>query len=512
MESKSPKGPQTSDEFTRNPEDRYLTPVPPKPLPSPRLGDLCKETYTVPMHPFLAPRSATYPMSTRSLSPGFDGRSKSASTSPHLASTAVFPDLRCLKEKLAASKRSQPGSRGRSAQRNVRGLDIGSPTLISTTAEEMNLVPLPPRSVPQTSASLPAPITAKLREFSPLGSHPVNPTTDLGFGLSTLSAEQLSERPRSHTPSIVQPKFTITPGRVRANSADTRRTRHYNLFPNEPWVSTPKLPSTFDSKLDTTPVLQKPTVALVPPSVSEDERPTSRHGADRSPSLHKSPLDKDLPALPRYLVPAPLFACNNSSKEVLEDEEDDDDCATNPPNERCSNLSMWSAESMTFSCPTLDEDIVHSPTFSSLTSNSSEAGSPQRLSDQFAMSEENYELTMHTITKEEQSLGDETEDASTLRRGSSGPPMLRLPVPSFGSNVFQIDIQHAESAPRRQAACFGLSGFQGYSLPEDEAASQATITKASLHTEPTIESGHATSASQLDKLMDDFGFLGEAVI
>ena len=80
--------------FTQNPNDRYLTPVPPKPLPSPRLGDLCKESYRVP-----TPRSATYPPLSRSGNPR-EGHARSASSSPSFGSNAVFTEFKVLKGKL----------------------------------------------------------------------------------------------------------------------------------------------------------------------------------------------------------------------------------------------------------------------------------------------------------------------------------------------------------------------------------------------------------------------------
>ena len=104
---------------------------------------------------------------------------------------------------------------------------------------------------------------------------------------------------------------------------------------------------------------------------------------------------------------------------------------------------------------------------------------------------------------------DEQQDESDAGNSvSSSPPKIaELHISSFGPTLFDLDIQHSESAPRRQAACFGL-GFQGYKLPEDETASKVTVTQASMHGQSGIH--HVRGSSE--KLVNDFGFLGEAVI
>src|SRR5688572_27554314 len=49
----------SSGVFTRDPQDKFLNPTPPKPLPSPRLGDLCIEPYSASLQVKPPPRSAT---------------------------------------------------------------------------------------------------------------------------------------------------------------------------------------------------------------------------------------------------------------------------------------------------------------------------------------------------------------------------------------------------------------------------------------------------------------------
>lgn len=529
-----------ADVFTRNPKDKFLTPVPPvlqKALPSPRLGDLCHEPYRVPAVSLTTPRSATYPYTTPAYSPGPPRHARSASTTPALSSTALFADFKGLKEKFA-QKRS--ASHARAGSKNIRHLEIGAPTLISTTAEEVNLVPLsslhrtplpspqptpqtlrslpPPPTAPQTAISLPASVREKLREFSPLGSHPIEPAGD---GVPSSLAPSVHVRgTRSRSRSDVAPttagSLCAPASIVRASTIDTRRTK---LFSNEPWISSPRLPrqQEIDPEVavDEAPVLQRPALTLEPQSV--DTRPTSSHGGDRISSLRNSVLgkDKDLPPLPRYLVPAPLYAYSSAeSSPQREDtpEENDyqeiqvEDARFQMLSERKGHFSSWSAESDTLSSPTSDDGEPYSPSYSSLTSDCSDAGSPRRysrfsISDYIHSPDRDSTFTEHVFEKEEQDKSTAKDDVSGL------PPTLEaLHLSSFGPGLFDLDIQHAESTPRRQAACFGL-GFQSYQLPEDETASKVTVTDP----QSTIQHVRGSSSTSSETLVNDFGFLGDAV-
>ncbi|KAH3943788.1 hypothetical protein HBH98_074970 [Parastagonospora nodorum] len=499
-----------SDGFTRNPSDRYLNPVPPKPLRlSPHSGKASQNS-PLPLPSPWAPRSATYPPPEAFLSPNVMRHARSASASPHMPSTPLFTDFKCLKDKLA-SKRS--GSRSRSSSKSQE-LEIGLPVLVSTTADDLDLIPLgsfgpaptlgpAPTSAPRETTSAPAtstrPPPMSRNGFCPLGSHPVDPAHDAVFARSEPPAERKPSHSRgvSHIPStVIKSEFKLDRGRTRANSADTRRTQHY-LFSNDPWLSTPKLQQTFgiDSEdavenVQSAPTLRRPS-SLAPPST--DERPTSSHGSSRSPSLRNSPLDKELPALPRYLKPAPLFACSSPTEPLIEEafpvSEDDDsdsvlgDLISDYEDKPGSHFSMWSNESSAYTSTSEDEG-VSSPTFSSLTS---DAGSPMRFS-----------------------LRD-SEDEFSAANGEThlpaAPPRLDdVRVSAFGSDLFGLDIQHADSAPRRQAACFGL-GFQ-YSLPDDDTGSKTTITAApEIRPESSVQRG-----SEVNRLMDDFSYLGDAVV
>ncbi|KAL5449865.1 hypothetical protein PMIN06_006715 [Paraphaeosphaeria minitans] len=542
-----------ADVFTRNPKDKFLTPVPPVPqkvLPSARLGDLCSEPYRVPTVSLTTPRSATYPYTTPAYSPGPARHARSASTTPALTSTALFTDFKYLKEKLA-QKRS--ASHARAGSKSIRDLEIGAPTLISTTAEGVSLVsrslfhrtplpsPLPtpqtskslsPPTAPHTAPSLPASVREKLRQFSPLGSHPIESNADCGPSSLALNEYPYGTRPRSR--SDVAPttagSHCAPASVVRAKSTDTRRTQ---LFCNEPWISSPRLPRQHEIDpevpTDEALALERPALALEPPFA--DARPTSRHGGDRSAGLQSSPLDKDksLPPLPRYLVPAPLYACKSVDfSPKVDDTPEENEPEKNEPeqneyqeiqvedarfqilSERKGHFSIWSAESGTFSSPTSDDGELESPTFSCFTSDCSDAGSPRRfslfsISDYIHSPNRDSTFPEHEYEKEEQDEAPAKEDVSTL------PPKLEeLRLSSFGPNLFDLDIQHAESAPRRQAACFGL-GFQSYKLPEGEAASKTTVTESLFQPQPAIQHARGGSIARAEALVNDFGFLGDAV-
>ncbi|KAF2678062.1 hypothetical protein K458DRAFT_143652 [Lentithecium fluviatile CBS 122367] len=534
-ESRSRSSSESSDNFTRNPRDKFLTPVPPKPLPSPRLGDLCKESYAVPMHHVRGPRSATYPSSGQSLSPGYARHARSVSTSPQMASPALFSDFKGLKEKLA-QKRSASSTRTRS--RSVRELEIGAPTLISTTAEEVNLVPLsslqpPPRSAPMRapvrSPSFSPPVTARLREFSPLGSHPVDPEKDLHLAAPMDEKRQVGRpRSRSELPKVTATEFATKSTVVRANSSETRRTK---VFSNEPWIQSPRFPqrSSYTEEQMTeaatpAPVLERPSFSLEPPSL--DARPTSSHGGNQSAGLRQSAVDKnkELPPLPRYIVPAPLFACSSASSSPTlshdpenQTENEDEDADTNRNSESNSHFSVWSTESITYSSPTSDDEAIHSPTFSSLTSSCSELGSPTRLSARFSISDYMHSPDRDSAAIDEEGDGVLDEEVHSSHLSANPPRLDELRISAFGSGLFDLDVRHGGSGSRgsrgsrRQVACFGL-GFQGYKLPEDESTSKVTITEPKLRLEPSFKHDRDSSVSQAETLVNEFGFLGESVL
>jgi hypothetical protein len=413
-----------------------------------------------------------------------------------MPSTPLFADFRGLKDKIASKRTS---SRSRSSSKS-RELEIGSPVLVSSTVGDLNLIPLasyrasatsaPREASSKTSSSRSIPTIRK--QFSPLGSHPVQRDVVVGRTELAVEAPTPIRRRRSHVPStIITSEFKLAQGRIRANSADTRRTQHY-LFSNDPWLSSPKYENSvesFDATDSPLPTLQRPARTLAPP-----ERPTSSHGGS-SPSLRLTPSDKDLPELPRY---ATSLACNDVPVELPaedllqedDDEEEDDGVLSDiiteyedQPHSQ-SHFSTWSTDSLRYNS---DNSVIHSPTFSSLTSNDSDPDIPEYQSLHFMP---------HPQSSTDSAPPPRLEDLRI-----STPP--RLADFAFGSDLFALDIQHADSAPRRQAACFGL-GFQ-YSLPEDETTSKTTITQVA---EPGVQVQRESSMS----LMDEFGFLGGAVI
>jgi hypothetical protein len=505
------------------------------------------------------PRSATYPSTDGFLSPHVVRHARSASASPHIPSTPIFPDFKVLKERLA-SKRS--ASRNRSGSK-TRELEISAPVLVSG-GEDLNLIPLSVyrssieslREEPATT-TLARPVPTIRREFSPLGSHPVDSDHDTLFGpveLPTIEERPIRRR-RSHVPStVITSEWKVGQSRIRANSADTRRTRHY-LFSNDPWLSSPKLQQDFDVKdrvveddTPSAPVLSRPSSFLGTPRT--DERPTSCQGSVCSTNLRQSPLDKALPALPRDLTPAPLSACNKFAISELpadepraefqesEDEERLDNFDITFAEKARSHFSTWSNDSIAYSSPTSDDDeAILSPTLSSLTSNDSDVETPQGLLIRYSYTErENTDDTKRTCTLPEIVSHDadnevfdvfgsseEQEDENLRPRYlSSTPPQLNeLRISTFGSDLFGLsDAQHtprsetsSRRSSRRQAACFGL-GFQ-YSLPDDKTTSKTSIISDrddEQRLSSTISVQRESSMSQMNALMEDFGFLGDAVI
>jgi hypothetical protein len=238
------------------------------------------------------------------------------------------------------------------------------------------------------------------------------------------------------------------------------------------------------------------------------------------------PLEKDLPALPQYLTSAPLFAFSTISSEettpieeadvdgtVTEDilsayEDEEEEPIAQVSEKQRSHFSTWSSFD---SYATSDDDGVVSPSFSCATSVSSEAGSPLRQSIRYSFAEYAFNKAQQTTAIAEV----DEEDDITSNRTSTPPQLdlntLRLSAISFSSDLFNLDIQHPETLPRRQAACFGL-GFQGYSLPEDETRSKETIQSEATLRSKRLGVQRESSTSQLDMLMDDFSYLGDAVV
>lgn len=425
--------------------------------------------------------------------------------------------------------------------------------LISSTHEELELIPLAEyrkrsqsvfQDKPAIESSNLRPVPTINKEFSPLSSHPVDPLDPI-FSQAGLVAEDRPsiQRRRSHVPStVITSEFKLVQNRGRANSADTRRTQHY-VWSKDPWLSSPKLQQSFDAtteegpEMPPMPMLQRPVTSLAPPSAGE--RPISSHGELGISSLWQAPLDKELPELPRYLTPAPLFACNSPSEteiiaeeigeesfvSVLDDEEHDDEEHDDEDDDDVlddfimqyqvkprSHFSTWSENSAAYIFASSETDTVLSPTFSSFTSyfdDKSIRHPSMRFSHASTFTADSQRTS--TTFSDDDEIGYPAEDTPTIHLSATPPQLDDLRMSTFGSDLFSLDIQHADAAPRRQAACFGL-GFH-YSLPEDETTSKTTITEQTPGLEAApVNVQRDSSVGQFNRLMDDFGYLGDAVI
>ncbi|KAF2277236.1 uncharacterized protein EI97DRAFT_441974 [Westerdykella ornata] len=514
MESGSQSRSQSSDVFTRNPADRYLTPVPPKPFVYPRLGDLCILPYTAPTLTDDTPRSATYPGSAPSITYSLNQRSKSASTSPLLGNASSFIDLRTLKQKVINHKGSIPHAQ----PRHAKELQIGAPVLISTTAEDMALVPLPTRNA-SAALSSPEQVANRLKEFSPLGSHPVDPVKDTPPDRHGASEEGSSTRRRSQSHPINVSVVDVKLRRERANSADTRRTRHYHIFSNQPWISSPKVPAQGFAPVELdgvpAPVLRRPALTITPPSSTAVERPPSRRDLDGTRNLKATtPLDKELPALPRYLVPAPLFACNSAGPSpVLRGESEDADSQQSVSHlptvhSRETDLSQEGMDSDARSDTSSDRSAEASPASSSFTINSTPSDSPQHQPHTFT-TDKQLEYASNSPTLEMSHQDSEREPTSPDPVDASEIPFLN--IPELAVTDMADDQPNDDSDPKRRRR-YGYSGIHiPLIVPElgKDSESKITSTFSLPAVAPLSERG--SSIGLLEEMVSEFGFLGEAV-
>jgi hypothetical protein len=274
-------------------------------------------------------------------------------------------------------------------------------------------------------------------------------------------------------------------------------------------------------------MLERPALSLQPPT--SHARPTSSHGGNRGLGLQLAALNKnkELPPLPRYIVPAPLFACNSPApspqfaanakhqEELRQEEEHQEDTETSNHSESNSHFSTWSTESVRYSLPLSDDGTFQSPTFSSLTSTSSDTDSPNRLSARFSISDYMHSPDSDSVTIDE--ALENISEADIISHLSVNPPQLdELRISAFGSDLFNFGAQRDDTdsrgsrVSRRQVACMGL-GFQSYMLPEAESTSKVTVTEPKLRSEPSFKHEDEHSPSQMSRLVHNFSFMGEAV-
>lgn len=550
---------------TLDPEDKYLTP---RPAPIPRLpkssGSHSYEHFRKHSHPDTGDSTITatsHPLSanndseaqSRLGSSHYERKIKSAASSTSTLKTA-FLDLTGTKEKSATSldtsKLRRPASaeneRGRSRHaRNVRELRISPPILIGSTSERQNLMPLKTSGFPKSSLSSPiSPMTVKGHGFSPLRCHPVDAEIDFSFPNESIQGVQPpAKRDQSQTSlSSVKPEFVL--GRERASSTGRKRTssprkvrspsqsetiyhrrslsigrvREPSPLRNAVIFDEPmQIPEEIkEVKNEDEAAAEMASLSLSPlaPSHSIDtQRPPSYQKDDLDPAKRSKPLlDKDLPALPSYLVPEPLFRQVETSEVDGDNLMKDEQMSQSEPS---SNISLWADTSAALTSPSLDGDGVNSPTFSCLTTGSSDIDTPERLSDQFATG---IDIFYHV---DGEGRGNEHFNDPSDRHESAtseSPALLESPL---GPNFFKIDIKRPESAPRRHAACFGLlDRFHGYSLPDDQSVSDGARAKPPMlsnfenpiPSESQINAEADPAVSQLEHLMNEFGYLGEAVL
>jgi hypothetical protein len=511
VETRSRSSSESLKVFTQNPQDKYRPPVPPKD-PSSRLGGLCTETYTVPMHNLASSRSYTYPLPNKTTPNGIHRHASSASRSPQCTPTLVLNEFKGLKEKLATR-----GTRSGSTK-DIQEMQIGNPTLVSTTAEDIRIVPLPgrpspppPPPLPSTSPAvhnlqpahvLPPAISAKIQEFSALGSHPVNPVNDLNIVMPTGAQSQTGRyRSRSETPKTAPVEMPALLSGMRANSSETRRTK---VFCNEPWVASPAL----SQQVMKAPPQEPPALLrswLSSESSFQDARPTSSYGGDRSSCLRKLPFDKNkkLPEIPESFSPAPFLLSSTTREKVEENRtQDNESLHVRVDSEQSSHFSLWSEDSTAFSSPTSEDDPARSPTLSY--SSCSEVEFPTQRSTRPSIIQEDES------EEEESDLDDDLEEPRTSTISADPPRLSDFRLSAFGSTLFSLDLQDLETTPNRQAACIGL-GFQGYQLPENETASKTTLTESRISSGRVVRHDRESSTTQMDNLGDDFRFLGHSV-
>ncbi|KAF2492323.1 hypothetical protein BU16DRAFT_564779 [Lophium mytilinum] len=552
----------SSGVHTLNPEDKYLNPRP-APLPLPKIITSSHGLEEHRKRPQLDmkylgndrdyPRSAGYdsPNRARSRSP-FRRLAKSATGSPNESLKTTLFDFKEASDKIRATFESVnfgkssllEEQRGRS--RHVRGaheLRIGSPFLVSGLDEQRDLIPLTTVDS-KAQSTLPAASSAMTANLSPLRSHPVDPNHDLHFPHVVEEKEPSLDRARSQAQDSFLVPIERTPLRGRALSVEHRRSKSPRRVPDSREradvsyrrrsmsVGKVREPSPLrntvvydelllipdqiqeakneDDNDHQTPDAMWTNFLATPPS--NDSRPASRRGEEPMPFPQSMPLvEKRLPNLPSYLVPEPLFFHdrNVDSHNDFRDFVDAEACA-----EPTSHFSLWSIE---FPALSSDGDGVHSPTLSSITTSSSDIETPQRLCDQY-MGDLNalYDTASPNEVKFESGFSSPAGHATVTAHNSA---FLDSTTPETS---FHPHIARPESASRRHATCFGLSdGFQGYSLPDYQTASDATLTKVSASrpayadsSAPGVEQnlGSDAAMTQLEQLMTDFGYLGGAVL
>ncbi|OCL07538.1 hypothetical protein AOQ84DRAFT_56721 [Glonium stellatum] len=557
---------------TLDPDDKYLTPRPapipnlPKPDNSHSRGHFRKHSY-----PSIGNSAKSF--ATNLLPAGFDFQARSHLNSSHdeqkikssASSTSsvlktAFLDFRGVREKSVTSLDTSgfgwpvttETERGRGRQvRNARELQIDPSIFTSSTNERRNLTPLKTNGLPEPLSSSPVSTrTARGYPFSPLRCHPVDAETDFNFSnksieeapapantphpkisLSSSHAEIALGRGRA---SLTGSKRTNSPRRVRdlsrSETAYHRRSlsigrvrepsplRNAVIF-DEPIEISEEIKEVKNGNEATAGMIRSSLSSLTPSYSTDAQLPPRQEDGLDTATQSKPLIDKELPALPPYLAPEPLFrqleTLEAESESVVKDEQ-----ITRAKSNR--HFSLWANTSTAFTSPSLNEDAINSPTFSSLTTSSSDIGTPERFSDQFVAGIDMFYQDSDLNDVDDKGRGDGYSTGPAYRHEAAPPELPELLNSPLGQNLFKIDIKRPESASRRHAACFGfLDGFHGYSLPGDQSTSEAAGTKSqavlpnyrdAIPSESQINADVDPTMSQLEQLMNDFGYLGEAVL
>ena len=294
---------------TLQPEDRYCTPVPPK--PAPRLADFCQQLY-----------------SADALSgPATLVRGARAATSP-----AAHPPCSRLRTTLSTLRRTASARRLRDrAPRHAPGAPISPPTLVSSTAEDMAVMARPKQRAEPAGGS----------GRNALRSHPVEVGSVENQATVGESADPKPAEPQSFDP-LSQFDFGFARESVSNRPVSFRCPV---AFAETIW-----------DRVGASSLRDSDSVRLSP--TAQDVRPASRHGPSRDGAI-AGPLllNKELPKFPACATPEPLFCSDSCSP----------DRESHPAGSVPSECSFWGSELADCASPAT-VSTGRSPTFSSATS------------------------------------------------------------------------------------------------------------------------------------------------
>ncbi|KAI9817517.1 MAG: hypothetical protein M1827_001127 [Pycnora praestabilis] len=478
---------------TLNPEDKYLAP---RVVPHPKVPRLCTSTSSLQglrNQKLLAASEGLPTPVSRSFAPvgNMFNFTRKRSYDEHAARSASLVQ----KSSIRSTFPNYPGAprsagphvgfeRGRSGFfHNDNAYRISSPVLISQTDEERSCMPVPavksasyPRQHSFTASS------ARVEtEANPLGSHPVGNPREPSSVASSSPLSSISREPSSLR--NVLPSFGDPERDAEAHGGDVdylallgnAAKEHQSIAVGQSWIS----PKHLSIDLDTDRAMQ-PTHSLN--STVNEQLPDSSYEGSPDPFDLRSPLYK--------------------SEKVM-----------------TSHFSMSSASTAAFWVS--PDDNLNDPVSPALSCPS----------DGFNNLRSSYHLTSGPVTP---SFSDTfgAEDMSSAQSTSLDGENLsnhRNSSSDDASNLSLDGLYFNIGVSRRNVACFGFGSFQGYSLPEEEHASETTIRKASnpvvvrpmsrtgfsKKTDKTVDSWNNRSSqdlSAIEKLVDELGYLGNIIV